>query len=415
MADKEFVYSREVERKIGAESTATLAKLEQGTTVDRERAQSMRQRLYSWLMRVGDLVTKPSLAVGGEVAAMLDEELQTNLSKIDTPEAGAVLDAWGKLPDDVALKLVGQLVSKLYTSSPQGLLVSRQHPSRAWMATGFHYDRGMRAVCATVGNEHAEPIGFDDDVHFVPTAGSKTLWAREWAMAVLLPFSPAFKADELAAPQEVGDALALSDRERTIMANVINMLDDDLRVWRELAAEAQTILKLPASKSQEAARANKNRRDEHVFKMREGVNFAGFQLPRVDQYLATYATDHPEVGVKFANVAPEDYVRVVREFLQRRLDNDRARRLIEGPALAIPEDGIQPLPNQLHTRLKALLALPEAEQDGDEMNSVLSGARSAIPALHHALTEYEQANPEVTADVGAKWVLDWLAGQLKPV
>lgn len=415
MADQEQLYSERTDRLIASHAERALSKLEKGSQVDRDKAVALRERLYSWLMRVNDLVNKPSLSVGAEVAAMLDEELQKGLSEAQTPAATAVLTAWSALPDDLALKLVGRMVSRLYASSQQGLLMSRQDATCAWEATGFHIDPPLRTLLAKVGARQPEPIGYDDNKHYVPTDGSKPFWLRQFAMAVLLPFGPAFQVTIDDRPQVVGDAVALSDHECQVMSTELAQLDDDVRVWKALAAEAAEVLKLPADQMQAAAAKNQERRAEHQAKMQLSVDLARTRLRRLDRYLDNYEAAHPEVGEKFSNVLVEDRVVLIGKYLRAKLADDGLRRVIEGPALSVPADNLPSIVEQLRARLTGLLAVPEDQQDGDEMNNVLSGARAAVPELNVLLAELAERNPDALSSDGVRAALAWLDAQAKPV
>lgn len=361
-----------------------------------EQAQSDRVRLYSWLLRVDDLARNPKTLVTDELASDMDVAFRKFLHEQTAPEFVALKNAWEALTPEQALDAAQAVARSAFGHARTGQLLTRRSDSNVWEGTGFHVSERTLGVHVKVGNNPYQPIGYDDGKHFLPTEGSKLLWLRDWAYAVVYPFSPAFEVEASAAkPQEFSDSTALSDKERQRMEGWVELLREDLSKWKALD------------------RKNTAAVEEAESNIRDSVKLLRIQIPRVDQVMLKMETERPEVGEFFANVPADQLLVCTCEYMQMKLDDDTVRRLMDGTTIrsgqALPE---RVLLEQAKARLAQVRPGPNKPEDGEAIIQCLCELSSAFPALREAVCAFEKANPDATTAQSLEQADKWLSAAL---
>lgn len=384
-------YSSEIQRQIRETADKQFAQIASSSPEKLKQAEAARSQLYAWLLKIDDLVKQPTTMVNDELVTLMNEALEQHLVASKQPEIQELAKAWGKLSDDQALDIMELLGKTILGRAKHGLMLSRQADIMSWEATGFHADELTSAVHVKVGNAPYQPIGFDDGAHYLGTQGSKLLWLREWAYAVIYPFSPAFvvSPDEVK-PQEISDTVRLSDKERQKMEGWITLLGQDREGLKKVLKD-------------------KEAKAEAEWRIRESIKLLRIQLPRVDQRMMAMEKDHPEVGENFDNVPPEQLINATCEFMQMKLDDDSLRRLIDGTTVrAGGTVSAKELLDQAKAKIKQLIPAKGQVEDGEAINSCLSELSTVFQGLREYLREYQKTNTAASTLDGLLQADEWL-------
>lgn len=392
MGSEQRTYSSDVERQIRETADKQFAEIAKADPARLKQTEDARAQLYSWLLKIDALVKHPTTMINDELVALMTEALEVHLAAAKGKEVQEFAKSWAALSDDQALDVMEIIAKSVFGRAKHGVLLSRQADVMSWEATGFHTDELTSAVHVKVGNNPYQPIGFDDGAHYLGTQGSKLLWLREWAYAVVYPFSPAFvvSPDEVK-PQEISDTVRLSNKEREKMEGWTTLLGRDLAEWKAV------------DKKDKAAVADLE------FRIRESIKLVRIQLPRVDQRMMAMEKAHPEIGENFDNVPPEELVRATCEFMTMKLDDDALRRLIDGTTVRAGGNvTAKELLGQAKAKVKQLRPAAGQVEDGEAINSCLSELSTIFQGLREVLREYGKAHPEATTLDGLNQADEWL-------
>lgn len=237
----------------------------------------------------------------------------------------ALQKAFKKLDDDMQLSLMQIVLGKTLGHHAQNAaLMTKANDLFLWENTGFHVDGDISCVFAKVGRERYQAIGFDDGTHYVGTEGSKTLWLRNFGMALIFPYSAPFHVERSELPDRSDHPTALTDRLRETISEAIGDLENDLN----------ELHRLPEGDSEEAVAERK----EFEEKAREGVKLARIRVPILDHQCDQVSEHNPEAGPHLENIEISQLLINCLEFLRMTLDEDSVRRQVEGTVVVIDEN-----------------------------------------------------------------------------
>lgn len=362
---------------------------------NRDQAAAARSQLLNWLVTMNRVTQNPAELATDQLSNTACNALESvltsqvdNASEEDKQKWQALLDAFNELSDDDQLNLQRFVLSSVFQKHARNAaLMSRAHDLFLWENTGFHVDSGLKCMFAKLGRNPYQAIGFDDGEHYIGTEGSKTLWTREFCIALMIPWAPAFEVSkEELEPQKISDDYRVSDKEREKIMAVLAMFDEDIAKHSKL-------------KDKEAIRDYEDR-------MREGIRLARIRVPRLDNKLDDLQDEHPEVGNNFENVDIVQLVVSCREFLQMKLDDDQVRREVSATVLAVGdmEDEQKRLISTLLDGISARIP-PEGEApDVDALTEAISESTTAFPELSEELAEYDDSSILEAAKTVAIWL-----------
>jgi len=343
-------YSDKINNKIKTSAIKAFELLKEEPESATKQAEAARSTLYAWLVAMQQFTEKPIFTFDDQDAAVY--------------EAAA--------KDGVKAGLTAVLAHK--TKDFKGVLVSRQDKNFLWEQTGFHADLEVSGVFAKVGKHSYQPIGFDNGSAYIPLEGSKTLWTREFALALLQPLEPAFKIEKTADRKEADFEKAyLSDDQVAVYKEAIGWFDTDLAEMRQLHAAGNKDLEIA----------------ELVAKMKETVKLARIRIRPLDEKLT-------EMEAKYGDVTSDmfKYITACREYLDLHLNENEVRKKITTTEL-LNRDGSDTKASA--AILKSLESLINAEGklvvDDDTAASSLSAAMVAIPSLRVVIVDIGKDAP----------------------
>lgn len=368
---------------------------------EREVAEAARTQLYNWLVTM-DRATKDP----GELAS--DDLANTGCDVLEAAVAAQVegedskggkwtklQKAFQALEDEDQLNLMRMVLMGTFRKhAKSAALMSKATDLFLWENTGFHVDGDLKTAFAKVGRKNFQPIGFDDGKRYVGTEGAKTLWIREFSMALMFPYPSPFVVErQELEPQHVSDHVQVSDKEREKIHAALGELEKDLDTYGRIL--------------------DKGEKKEFEEKMREQLKLQRIRLPRLDHKLDEIQEEHPDVGSNFEHIEMGQLFASCCEFLRMRLDDDDVRRRMEETVLSV---GATPAEERvrLYTTLLdgiAVLIPPEGVSvpDGDALAQRISEAAISIPEIRELLDELREDTDVLEA---AKATMLWLQKHL---
>ncbi len=282
----------------------------------REAAAASRSQLLDWLINM-DRATKNAAEVITDDMANTACNAFQHFTSADETHA-AVLTAFSALTEQAQLDLMRNVLGATVVRHVSNVaLMTRANDIFLWENTGFHLDGDIGTVFAKLGREKYQPIGFDDGTHYVGTEGSKTLWSRQFGMALIFPHAPAFEIAKHEIQAKSAYDAALSDKEREKITEVIGWFEEDLKAHADLKSDDIESLKALEDK------------------VRETLKLARVRLPRLDERIDKMVEESPEVGDNLENLEPVQVAVACCEFLRMKLDDDTVRRQVEGTSLSV--------------------------------------------------------------------------------
>lgn len=361
----------------------------------KEQAAAARTQLIDWLMQMDSVSKDPSSFVDDSHANTACNAFEHFVTQQKGKKWETLKKAFGALNDDDQLNLIRfMLTSFVGAHATSGALMTRAHDLFLYENTGFSVDGDMNCVFASVGRKPYQAIGFEDGEHYVGTEGSKTLWTRQFSMALLFPWHPPFQVDKVELePQRVSDDHALSDKERDRINEVLSMFNRDLEDHSRLTAE-QT-----------------EERKELEEKMREGIKLARMWIPRFDNKMDELADEHPEMGANFEHVDILQFLAACCEFLQMKLDDDAVRRDIQSTQLGVKELGESRRTLLTHLQGAVSRTLPPEgkEPDSELLTDQIQKVAMAVPKIGELIRDM---GTETNILEVAKATLVWLQQEL---
>lgn len=367
---------------------------------EEEATRAARAQLMSWLIHTYERAAPKLEGVLGEesanVAADVLEKAVVQLGKLADDGGKAKLETFMRSFSDLdsgsQLGIVHAIVVETLRASATDSVVVSRNVSRSrtpgsvplnspWQVVGFSVNGATECVMAKVGTEIGQPIGFDDGERYVGTEGSKLLWARDWGIAVVLPWAPPFHVERTELePQRISDDYRLSDKDIAKISNTLEMFDHDLSEWQNKPDDRPTI----------------------EDRMRESVKLSRVQLPILDQMLEKFYDEHPEIGYNLENVDVVQSVVSCREFLQLKIDDDAQRRRVESTLLSVAtsaSEGQLRLIDDLLSSLSGLLP-PEGADISDEdavgIQRALDSAGMAVPEVWDRFAQLQADDEDAT-------------------
>lgn len=365
-----------------------------------EETKAAHRQLMSWLINMGRSVSEPGTVASFSMANTACNAFEAVIHRMVESTDGDSQKKWkslqkavSALDDSEQLGLLQSTLAATLGNETDAILVTRKSDAFFWEQTGFHIDGDTRCAFAKVGNEKFQPIGFDDGSRYIGTQGSKTLWLRDFAMAILVPYAPAFKIERKELDEKLYDENMLTDKEIFKINEALEWFEGDLVEFNKTDSESEEALEITK-------------------KMRETIKLARIRLPRFDDHLDKLVEEHPEVGANFENVAAEQVVASSIEYLRFIIDEDTARKDVAETVLLTGDAD-----EQRHALLKSIISalsdlIPKegSEPDGSAIISVINAAALAIPEIRLVFEEHDPASNALDA---AKAALIWLHQQLE--
>jgi len=319
-----------------------------------DEAKASHDRLFSWLTNIHANSMKPeSFVTDGMV------ELVVNEFNKDPVE-----DLPGK---------VRRALEKLFAATfKTGATLSRQNGDRPWEQTGFFSDpKDAGAVFAKVGKDVYQPIGFDDGQRYLPIEVSKLLWARDWALAFIVPIPPAFRV-EAAAPSK---APATEGAMNPLLLEVIKVCHTDI------AEELDGYMKARSGTDEEKKEAD--------YRLRETIKLCRIRFKELDDKMDMVYQDRPELGKNLENSNIGEVAHACLEYLAMVIDSATVRGKIDETTLVIPKADEKSLPMLATIKLQMKKELAKDNPDGDYLGSLITGACNSHPPLRLKLDEFK--------------------------
>lgn len=301
----------------------------------KDQAKDARDQLVSWLVNMDDRTKNPELAVTEEMANTACNLMEAAMAKLKAAGGGkpieALQKAFKKLDDDMQLNLMHIVLAKTLSHHAQNAaLVTKASDLFLWENTGFHIDGDLNCVFAKVGRERYQAIGFEDGQHYVGTEGSKTLWLRQFGMAVIFPYSAPFHVERSELPSKSDHPQALTDKMRETIIETIGDLENDMKCVHRLS---HTV-----TDDDGRAEELEAERKEFEEKAREGIKLARIRVPLLDHQCDKVAESNPEAGPHLENIEISQLLINCLEFLRMTVDEDSVRRQVEGTIVSIDEN-----------------------------------------------------------------------------
>jgi len=364
----------------------------------KESAEAAHTQLLNWLVAMDRVTKDPSQLIDDTIANkacnVFEHVINEQMPKNKKGKWANLLKAFSELSDEDQLNLLRFTLGKtLINHSRNTALLTRANDIFLWENVGFHIDGDNMCAFAKIGREKFQPIGFDDGERYIGTEGSKTLWLREFGMALVLPYPPPFHISKEEVEGQPMHPSALTAKEREKMEEVLGWFEEDLAAHKQLNLSDEGAVK------------------ELDEKMRETVKLARVRLPRLDDMLDTKLDEHPEFGGNFENVDIIPIVMGCGETLRAMLDDDLVRQQVENTVMSV---------GTLHDERRKLIqtlieglarAIPK---EGEEPNSDLLTKRinEAATALHNVRDLLKDFDPTANVSDAAKAVLIWLQKEL---
>lgn len=355
-------YSQSVEQKIKAAAIEALASIPETALGEATRS---RDQLLGWLVGMHRVCQEPTSVIA-ESAPVIDEAL--------AGMAGAGITATPEQARQVLSYLFGKLFS-------QGVLLSRDGEN-LWHQTGFQVDGTLKTVLASLGDNPAQPIGFMDDNHYVPTSSSKTMWLRQFCIGMCMTWPAAFKT---VMPPDA-PSVKLTERDRAIIYGCEQEIKDTMvrlvAIRKAMGPDdngvTPVITEQMVKDENDAARA-----------VVDAVKLARIQLPLLDQVLNRKAEIEPEHGPLLEKVDPVVLANAVVAYFGHVLSVERAGQAVQSAVITLDDARVTRM--SLLVNLRGLFTAVEIGQDlydFDKLVSVIGQSRQLVPAM---LTEIDQA------------------------
>lgn len=327
---------------------------------------SAHSQLLSWLINM-DRATKDTGLLVTDVMAQHGVDALNDVDDV-TKTALAGLDG------EARLKLVKYLLSVVFRKAGLGAtLLSRGTDLKMWEATGFHMDGVPAVVNAKIGANPYQPIGFDDGTHYIATPGSKRLWSRDWRIALMLPFVPAFEVAKVAAKEGEG---AISEGELQAMRTVVAWFEeDDLRYH--------------------AAKTDEEKADE-LERIFDDIDLARLRLPRLDMKLKEIQKANPELGAKLQRADATQLLKACTEFCRMHIDDAAVAKDMASKQLVVG-DGVAQRKELISNMLVSVNDMASGNVGLEEATNLLRAYAHAVPELKPLLATLEGQDIKTTA------------------
>lgn len=339
--------------------------------------------LYSWLIGMDEAHHEPAKLITAAMAepalAVFEKEMQLEFDAQD------VYAAWQFLSADLRNRLVASAIKGFVTASACGAqLMTKSSDNAFWDVTGFFSDGKPAVVCAKVGSRPYQPIGFDDGVHYVATEASKTLWVRDFAFALMLPYAPPFKVSREEVSRQAPTGM-LSEAELKGMNTAIGWLEDELNEFAKFTD--------PEGVKEASSR------------LRDTISLARLNVPRLDYRMTKLAEEHEELGANLEGADPKQLATAALEFMRMLLADNKIAKQVTETVIVADGDKANQLQEQVKARLRAVLT-DDGVKDSEEAVAALSLAKQALPEVASFV---DTADGEMPLHEAIKAVLEKLA------
>ena len=317
----------------------------------REEGKKSHEQLFSWLTDIHSKSMKPESFVTDGMVNIVVEELNPNSS----------------MPDQYHADVRRALERLFMATFSVGATLSRQNEDRPWEQTGFFSDpKGAKAVFAKVGKDLYQPLGFDDGECYLPIDVSKMIWARQWALAFVVPIQPAFIVEKTSKPSN-------NPNFDPVMLEVMKVCHTDI------AEELDGYMKARSGTDEEKKEAD--------YRLRETIKLCRIRYKALDDKMDMVIADRPEFGKNFENANIGEVAAACLEFMAFMIDSYTVKGTIQETSLVIPkpDENHVPLLKRIQKNLKD--AVDAKQQDGDYIASLIAGACNAHPPLRLKLDE----------------------------
>jgi hypothetical protein len=223
-------------------------------------------------------------------------------------------------------------------------------------------------VFAKVGNHPYQPIGFEDgNIYLAIESSSKTLWTRQFGLALTLPVAPPF------------DIVQVNDRSDADFDNS-KLSEDEVKVLTEILEWFSTDFQKYQTDSPEV-------RKEIEVNMVDTIKLARIKCKLVEDKLTSITDKHPDLGKNFENTDIMQVAKACYEWISMRLDNEKVRQTIVKTELHVPApDSAQgDLLVKVSSKLNAAIPAADSPIDPDTLNSVLSEVYTVYPPIRMAV------------------------------
>lgn len=334
-----------------------------------DSAKAMRSQLLEWLVQMDSDYRDARNLANDEMANIAANAAEAYAA---SQKHNALKKALGNLSDDEQLNMMRYILRAVFGVYSKGAsLMTRANENHPWDSTGFHIDAGCNGVFAKVGSRPYQPIGFDDGEKYIGTEGSKTLWSREFAFALMLPYPPPFEIESVEVDTDrVSDEVSLSDKERELIQEAIDAFDEDI-----------------AKHSKAESKEERSKVEE--FMRNTTLKLMRLRIPRLDKKLDEVSEEHPEVGSDFRNSNIVELFLAMREFLSLKLEDDAMRRDIEATQIRIKssEEAERGLITQLIEKLASEIPKEGDRPNSDNIQSIVTEVEIAFPKVKEITSE----------------------------
>jgi hypothetical protein len=311
------------EDDIRQSAQAALSSIPEG---ERAAASASRATLLGWLVQMDEDLRSRRGMVTDELVNVAINSLQSVVARCakqkkkgteDAKALAAFVEALDGLPDNDVLDCFAFMTKALLDKlGLESRLFTKNLLTDRWEETGFFVDdevgfAGVSIASTVVHRGGAaekeeqmpyQPIGYIDENSYLPTESSKLLWARDFAIGAMVPYSRPFKVElrDVMAPFSANAPLSPSQVKGA--EELISVLEQDL-------------LQYDAADTPE-------RRAELAEGMRVAIELSTPSLRPLAKLLDTIQADHPEVGTRFENANMRDMVIAINQFLRERIARD---------------------------------------------------------------------------------------------
>ena len=396
--------SESYDKKVQESAENALRQLAELPAEQQQQACAARTQLMHWLSTMDDIFRHPEQGVTDDMAdtacTLFATASETAAGR--QPEPAEAWTAMGraflKLPEAERQNFMAYILGRTLKQHARGAtLLSRQPGEEAglshmWEGTGLWVDR--KAVLAKVGKVPAQPVGFQDDLHYVNTEASRLFWLREFGIAMILPFGPAFDVLPLRREEYERDhSDILSEDEKERMKEVLGWFDEELLAYQTMIDQATT---------DDGARA------EIEDRIRETVKLARVRLPRYERELEALEKKHPELGELLSLMDPIQLLLGSQEMLRLYLSSTTVAEGIHGSIMAVstePEKLALATRQQMARRLRELLPTDDGPYSPTNIEQLINQALVFMPGLKPRI---DRLDPTPTTLELGRQLLSWL-------
>ncbi len=320
----------------------------------REEGKKSHEQLFGWLTDIHSKSIKPESFVTDGMVSIVIEELSPDKAVTDEFRSN-----------------VRRALERLFMATfSVGATLSRQNEDRPWEQTGFFSDpKGAKAVFAKVGKDLYQPLGFDDGECYLPIDVSKMLWARQWALAFVVPIDGAFKVEKTLKPSN-------DPNFDPVLLEVMKVCHTDI------SEELDGYMKARSGTDEEKKEAD--------YRLRETIKLCRIRYKALDDKMDMVIADRPEFGKNFENANIGEVAAACLEFMAFMIDSYTVKGTVQETSLVIPkpDENHVPLLKRIQKNLKD--AIDAKQQDGDYIASLITGACNAHPPLRLKLDEIDK-------------------------